>query len=171
MIIITSIMYGISILLLKKQLVPFLVLVASFAFVFIVFLTVAVILSFKQPFCFTTINDDDEEIVVNAKQNELITPLLLSNVPWNCFSPSVNTNQLPKDLNIFDYSFSIRGMITSDIPTTTVDIDVMCSNQIVLNYGKVTFKMCESKVTEDSCIENSCHWSNAQNSCTFNIVY
>ncbi|KAL7712554.1 Peptidase S74 domain-containing protein [Entamoeba marina] len=125
-----------------------------FALVFVILTCVI------QPFYVRSINGITTPFNVNAKLNEPIETLTFSDVPWNCFQPTVSAVGLPTGLIIdVDDGLVIYGAINTDIETVDVHFKVVCSGAIVISYGKATFKTCQEKTEQKECLENGCGWT------------
>ncbi|EDR29592.1 hypothetical protein EDI_210770 [Entamoeba dispar SAW760] len=152
------------------------IIIGLFITVFVLTLISTIVLFYLQPFISLNIREMEKPYHVNIYPKEPITPMVLSSPPWNCFSPQIQTDiPLPQNLTIVMPSSpspnsvlpTIRGIVSSDISTTTIDFYIVCSGFIKVSYGKVTFKSCETKTNQNTCLTNNCGWCSVTKKCGY----
>ncbi|KAL7717272.1 Peptidase S74 domain-containing protein [Entamoeba marina] len=135
-----------------------------------------ILFSIFQPFVSFNVENYEDTVGVKLYPQKSVTPLVLTSPPWNCFNAKIYTdNDLPSNLTIVmpqesttqDSSPVIRGIVSSDITTTSVEISIECCGIIRQKYDKVTFRTCESKTDMSQCLENGCSWCPEQSTCGF----
>ncbi|ELP83841.1 hypothetical protein EIN_197840 [Entamoeba invadens IP1] len=136
-----------------------------------------IVLVFVQPFIFMNVKDMARPYEVRVLQNTPITPIIFSSPPWNCFTPILySDNKIPDNLSIVmpktkydptEITPTVRGIVSTEMDTTTTSFLLKCSGIITVSYGEFTFKMCETKTTESSCLNNKCGWCRATQTCGY----
>ncbi|GAB1226889.1 hypothetical protein ENUP19_0307G0010 [Entamoeba nuttalli] len=152
------------------------IIIGLFIGVFVLTLISTIVLFYLQPFISLNIRGIDNPYHVNIYPKEPIIPMVLSSPPWNCFSPQIQSDiPLPQNLTLVMPSSSspnsvlptIRGIVSDDISTTTIDFYIVCSGFIKVSYGKVTFKSCETKTNQNTCLTNKCGWCSITKKCGY----
>ncbi|EMD42465.1 Hypothetical protein EHI5A_068330 [Entamoeba histolytica KU27] len=152
------------------------IIIGLFIGVFVLTLISTIVLFYLQPFISLNIRGIDNPYHVNIYPKEPIIPMVLSSPPWNCFSPQIQSDiPLPQNLTLVMPSSlspnsvlpTIRGIVSDDISTTTIDFYIVCSGFIKVSYGKVTFKSCETKTNQNTCLTNKCGWCSITKKCGY----
>ncbi|ELP91892.1 hypothetical protein EIN_398220 [Entamoeba invadens IP1] len=150
--------------------------VVTFLIALVLVLITSIVVAAFQPFCTFKIREMDKPYYVKINPKEPITPMVFSSPPWNCFSPKVSTDvPLPGDLAVImpssntpnSVSPTIRGIVSTDISTVVVTVKMTCSGFIPVTYGSITFKSCETKSDQNSCLSNKCGWCETNEKCGF----
>ena len=119
----------------------------------------------NQPFYkFKVTRQIEKAYVIHLEEQNEIQQQLSPSIPWNCFTPEIQTNlSIPVGLSfvvsqsVIDEQVALLvGKPEKDSGNLDVKVMLKCNGLISLDYPMISFKTCFAETNENICHQNGC---------------